>query len=127
MSNKPVLFVIGASGNIGKATLGALSAKYAEKFNIHAGVRNPGKSEELSKLPGVSVVQAEMGNDKLKETLKGVDALYIVTPGAENRAPLTLATAQAAKVAGVKFLLVVSVATAELKNTIFGRQLSEID
>ena len=127
MSNKPVLFVIGASGNIGKATLGALSAKYAEKFNIHAGVRNPGKSEELSKLPGVSVVQAEMGNDKLKETLKGVDALYIVTPGAENRAPLTLATAQAAKVAGVKFLLVVSVATAELKNTIFGRQLSEIE
>ena len=73
-------------------------------------------------------MQAEMGdNEKLVETFKGVDTLFIVTPGTENRAALTIATAKAAKSAGVKHLVVVSVATAELTDTVFGRQLSEIE
>ena len=123
---KPVIFVIGASGNIGAATVQALSSKHADKFDIRAGVRNPDKADKL-KLPGVTVVKAEMGTADLKETLKGVDALYIVTPGVENRASLTVATAEAAKEAGVKFLLVVSVLTYQLTDTIFGRQLTEIE
>ena len=77
---KPVVFVIGASGNVGSATIQALSTKYADKLEIRAGVRNPDKADKI-KLPGVTIVQAEMGaKDKLKETLKGVDALFIVTP-----------------------------------------------
>ena len=124
---KPVIFVIGASGNIGTATVSVLSAKYSDKFDIRAGVRNPEKADKL-KLPGVSVVQAQMGDkDKLKETLKGVDALYIIAPGTENRADLVIATAEAAKEAGVKFLLVLSVSTADLTDTIFGRQLHEVE
>ena len=124
---KPVVFVIGASGNVGSATIQALSTKYADKLEIRAGVRNPDKADKI-KLPGVTIVQAEMGaKDKLKETLKGVDALFIVTPGAENRAPLSIATAEAAKEAGVKFILAVSVPTVGLTDTIFGRQLSELE
>ena len=65
--------------------------------------------------------------DQLKEPLKGVDVLFIVTPGAEDRAPLTIKTAEAAKEAGVKFILVVSVPTVILPDTIFGKQLSEIE
>ena len=124
---KPVVFVIGASGNVGSATIQALSTKYADKLEILAGVRNPDKADKI-KLPGVTIVQAEMGaKDKLTETFKGVDALFIVTPGAENRAPLSIATAEAAKEAGVKFILAVSVPIASLTDTIIGRQLSELE
>ena len=124
---KPVVFVIGASGNIGSATIQALSTKYVNKLEIRAGVRNPEKADKI-KLPGVTIVQAEMGaKDKLKETLKGVDALFIVTPGVKNRAPLAIATAEAAKEAGVKFILVVSIPTISLKHTIFGKQFIDLE
>lgn len=125
---KPVVFVIGASGNIGEATVQSLVAKYSDKVEIRAGVRNPEKADKLKTVPGLTVVQATMGDkENLKATLRGVDALYIVTPGAQNRTHLTVATAEAAKDAGVKHLLVVSVNIARLANTTFGGQFSEIE
>ena len=125
---RPVVLVIGASGYIGVATVAALAAKYADKVEVRAGVRNPEKADKLKAIGGVSVVQATMGDkENLKSALKGVDSLYIVTPGAKDRAPLTIATAEAAKEAGVKFLLVVSVPTANLTDTVFGAQLSEVE
>ena len=124
---KPVVFVIGASGNIGQATIQALSSKYADKLEIRAGVRNPDKADKL-KLPGVTIVQAQMGDkDTLINTFKGVDALYIVTPGAKNRVALTIPTAEAAKEAGVKFILVVSIPTVNHTDTIFGQQFNKIE
>ena len=124
---KPVVFVIGVSGNIGQATIQALSSKYADILEIRAGVRNPDKADKL-KLPGVTIVQAQMGDkDTLINTFKGVDALYIVTPPTENRAALAIHTAEAAKVAGVKFILVVSSPAVSHTDTIFGKQLSEIE
>ena len=126
--SKPVIFVIGATGSIGSATLQALSSKYAGKFDIRAGVRNPDKADKLRGLAGVTVVQATQGDkDNLVGVFKGVDALYIVAPGVENRAELIIGTAEAAKAAGVKFLLVLSVPTADLTDTIFGRQLNETE
>jgi uncharacterized protein YbjT (DUF2867 family) len=126
--SKPVVFVFGASGNIGSATVTALAAKYGDKLEIRAGVRNPDKAADKLKIPGVTVVKADMGGDKasLVSALKGVDALYIVTPGVENRAPLTIATGEAAKEAGVKYLLVVSVPTVN-RDILFGHQLKEIE
>ena len=126
--SKPVIFVIGATGNIGSATLQALSSKYAGQFDIRAGVRNPDKADKLRGLAGVTVVQATQGDkDNLVGVLKGVDALYIIAPGTENRAELVIKTAEAAKAAGVKFVLVLSVPTANLTDTIFGRQLNEVE
>ena len=125
---KPVVFVIGASGSIGAATVWSLAAKYSHEVEIRAGVRNPEKADKLKTIPGLTIVQATMGDkENLKTTLRGVDALYIVTPGVQNRTHLTVATAEAAKDAGVKHLLVVSVNIARLANTIFGGQFSEIE
>uniref|UniRef100_A0A1X7U149 NmrA-like family domain-containing protein 1 n=1 Tax=Amphimedon queenslandica TaxID=400682 RepID=A0A1X7U149_AMPQE len=125
MAGKPVVLVAGASGNIGAATVSVLAEKYADKVEIRAGARNPDK---IPARPNVTVVKAVMGDkDQLKEPLKGVDVLYIVTPGAEDRAPLTIRTAEAAKEAGVKFILVVSAPTVILPDTVFGKQLSEIE
>ena len=125
---KPVVFVIGASGSVGSATVQALSAKYADKVEIRAGVRNPDKADKLKTIAGVSIVQAEMGaKDELVGTFTGVNALYIVTPGVENRAELAVATAEAAKEAGVKHVVVVSVPSADLPDTVFGRQFKPIE
>jgi uncharacterized protein YbjT (DUF2867 family) len=122
--SKPVVFVFGASGNIGSATVTALAAKYGDKLEIRAGVRNPDKAADKLKIPGVTVVKADMGGDKasLVSTLKGVDALFIVTPGnVENRVKLVMAAAEAGKEAGVKFLLLLGM-TGMTCDTIFSRQ-----
>ena len=54
---KPVVLVIGASGNIGLATLQVLSTKYADKVEIRAGVRDPEKADKVKAIGGVNVVQ----------------------------------------------------------------------
>ena len=59
-----------------------------------------------------------MGDEKLEQVLSGVDTLYIVTPGAENRAALTVSSAELAKKAGVKHIAVVSIPTANLTDTV---------
>ena len=61
---KPVVFVIGASGDVGSATVQALSAKYSDKVEIRAGVRNPDKADKLKVrqliyLPSVAVNMME--------------------------------------------------------------------
>ena len=119
--SKPVVFVIGASGNVGSATIQALAAKYASRVEIRAGVRNPDKADKLKSIPNVSVVKAEMGTAELENTLKGVHSLFIVTPGVINRAALTIATAESAKKAGVNHQLIVSIPTADKKGYNFRR------
>ena len=126
--SKPVIFVIGATGDVGTTTLQALSNKYAGMFDIRAGVRNPDKADKLKDMAGVTLVQATQGDkDNLVGIFKSVDALYIVTPATENRAELVIKTAEAAKLAGVKFLLVLSVTTADLTDSILGRKFKEIE
>ena len=125
--SKPVVLVIGATGNVGSATIKILSAKYAERVDIRAGVRNPDKAEKLKSLAGVTVVKAEMGSTELETTLRGVNTLFIVTPGVENRPELAIATASSAKKAGVKHQVIVSVLTADNLDTIFGKQFHKLE
>ena len=125
--SKPVVFVIGASGSIGSATVSALSSKYQDIVEIRAGVRNPDKADHLKSLPGVSVVKATMGDEDLVNVFKGVDRLYIVTPTAENRAALTISTAESAKKAGLKHIAVVSGLAMKFPETLFGSQFSEVE
>ena len=125
--SKPIVFVIGASGNVGSATVQVLAEKYASKVEIRAGVRNPDKADRLKAIAGISVVKAEMGSAELKSTLQGVDTLFIVTPGAENRAELVISTAKSAKEAGVKHQVLVSALIADRQDILFGRQFTEIE
>ena len=124
-----MVFVIGASGNVGVATVTTLSEKYADRVEVKAGVRNPDadKASKLKALPNVEVVQATMGDSSLVSVLSGVTTLYIVTPSAENRAQLTISTAEFAKQAGVKHIAVVSVPSADFTDTTFGRQFNELE
>ena len=91
--SKAVIFVIGATGKVGTATVTSLSAKYADKIDIRAGVHNLEKAEKLKAVPNVTVVHATIGVSNLVGILTGVSTLYIVTPGMENRVELVIKTA----------------------------------
>ena len=75
------------------------------------------------------MVQADLGNPAtLPAALAGVDAVFIVTPGAENRAELAAAGVSAAKAAGVGSIAVVSVTSmAEKSDLLFKRQFTPIE
>ncbi|XP_028403076.1 uncharacterized protein LOC114525829 [Dendronephthya gigantea] len=126
--SKPIVFVIGSSGNVGKATINALSINFGRKLDIRAGVRRPESVSDFKHLTGVTVVKAEMGQcEALLGLFKGVKALLIVTPGTGNRAELVGKTAEAAKSAGVDYIVVISGTTAEKPDTILGKQLCEVE
>eukprot|EP00118_Oscarella_pearsei_P001024 m.311823 g.311823 ORF g.311823 m.311823 type:complete len:296 (+) comp157351_c0_seq1:74-961(+) len=126
--SKSIVFVMGTSGFIGRATVKLLSAKYADKLDIRAGVRAPEKAATLQGLPGVTIVQADMGKRaELATILASVDAAFIATPGHGDRVQLVTNAAEAAKDAGVKFLLVLSGLLAELTDTLIGKQQNEME
>ena len=82
----------------------------------------------MKALPGVTVVKATQGDkEKLIDIFKGVTVLFIVTPTTKNRAELAIKTAEAAKDAGVQHLLVMSVPTDGITDTIIGKQFCKIE
>ena len=118
------VIVIGSSGYIGKATLAALTSRHAGKVQAFAGVRNPDRFDTMDK---VEAVQADMGDKAaLAEALKGFDSAFLVVPGHENRTELAINGIEAAKAAGLKFLLVLSVLTSGT-DSIFGKQFKPIE
>lgn len=114
------MFVIGATGQVGTATLSSLSAKYADKVEIRAGVRNLEKADKLKAIPNVTVVQATMGDSSLVDVLSGVSTLFINSPPARERTQLITSTAEYAKQAGVKHISFVGVLAADYLDHIFG-------
>jgi uncharacterized protein YbjT (DUF2867 family) len=96
---------------------------------FHVGVRDvkAAKSVELAKHPGLVVGNADMSKpDTVAEFAKGQDVVLLVTPGAENRTELTKNAADAAKKAGAKHIVVVSLTTTDTA-TIFGKQFTPIE
>lgn len=75
------------------------------------------------------MVQADLGSpETLPAALDGVNAVFIVTPGAENRTDLATAGITAAKTAGVGSIVVVSVTSmAEKGDLLFKRQFTPIE
>lgn len=124
---KPVVFVIGATGQVGSVTLRNLAAKYVDRVVIRAGARKTEKADKIKSLAGVALVQATMGDGELVKILEGVDVLLIVTPSTKDQAALAVSTAQFAKSAGAKHIAVVSVLVADLTDTVIGRQFMEIE
>lgn len=108
----------------------ALSAKYGKTLDIRVGVRIPGKAKSLKTLAGVTVFQAELGNkDRLKKLFNDVISVYIISSEYDvgMRAQLVIATAEAAKEAGAKHILIYSLVAAQRPDTIFGNQYSKIE
>jgi len=122
---QPVIFVTGANGSCGSATVRHLQNKGVKIF---AGVhRDDDKCCE--KLQGLNYtkVQIDGENKNLSDSFKGVDGLLIVPPQTENRAEICLNYVNSAVQANVKFLALISLTLADTKNLIVSEQWSKIE
>ena len=117
------VMVLGSTGNVGQATLHYLVEKHASTCEIQAGTRDP---RRLTPLPGVKAVAATI-HDPQESWLRPLDTLILITPGNDSRVPSTIKMATAATKAGVSHVVVVSVITADLTDTVFGEQFEQIE
>jgi uncharacterized protein YbjT (DUF2867 family) len=118
--------VVGASGLVGRATLSSLEVFSSLPIKVKAISRDP------SKLPGLSShVEAVAGDFAdgagLATALKGVSIALLVTPGAQDRTQLMVNAIQAAKEAGVRTLVIISVPSVAKPESIFGSQMLPIE
>ena len=120
--------VIGSSGYVGLATIKCLS-KYSKTFNILAGVRelDSTKNDALN-LPGVTLIHANM-NDKesMITSLNSVDCAFIVTPNDIERVTLVKNAIDACQEASISQMIILSIPSATVPNTVYGDQFNAIE
>jgi uncharacterized protein YbjT (DUF2867 family) len=96
------ILITGANGTIGTATVRALRAAGAE---VRAGLRSPEKGGLLREL-GADIVPFDLSAPAtLRSALDGVERMLLITPFVEHATELVTAAVEAAKEAGVSFLL----------------------
>ena len=125
---KHELLVLGASGNVGAATIRSLAA-YSKEYIIRAGVRDisSAKNAPLA-ATGAKLVAANMANPKaLVTVLNGVKVVFVVVPPTADRATLSIGAIKACKDAGVQHVVVVSGMSADKVGTIFADQFTAIE
>jgi NAD(P)H dehydrogenase (quinone) len=128
---KPVITVLGSSGQVGSAIVHSLSSLHSDKVLIKACTRHPEKAFGLVNLPAVEVIQADMGASDIVEIIKPFNSAsaFIVTPGDnENTAAIVGRAAQSCKAAGVQNVAVISDGFADVADScIFGRQAKAVE
>ena len=112
------IFVSGASGTTGQATVQGLLAKGAK---VIAGVHSPEKAGPIETL-GASVRAFDLADvSAMTEAIRGAVGLYLVTPVSEQTEALTRAMVEAAKVAGVNYVVKLSGLDADKADVAFAR------
>jgi uncharacterized protein YbjT (DUF2867 family) len=92
------IFVSGATGVTGRATVRALLAKGAK---VVAGVHSSEKASALAALGAIAKPFDLAKVDAMADAMRGADGLYLVTPASERTEALTWAMLEAAKSAGI--------------------------
>lgn len=96
------IVITGATGTIGQEVARAL---IAAKEDVRIVARDPSKVSELQKL-GAEVVKGDLDDRaSLEEAFKGAERLFLLTGFIENCVPQVKAALEAAKAAGVRFVL----------------------
>jgi len=123
--------VLGASGPTGSAVCKYLST-HARATKIVGAMRDPTseKARELGSTlgPNVSFVRADLAiPDTVAAAVTGADIVFVNVPATQNRAELAIRGVEAARLAHAKHIVVLSVLTADLPQTIFGAQFQQIE
>ncbi|XP_065829167.1 NAD(P)H azoreductase-like [Oscarella lobularis] len=127
------VFVLGAGGNVGSSTVKSFYATYGDKLKIFGGARDPEKAAKAAGFDSLAASNVQFvktdirDKGQLIEAFQGVKSLFIVTPEHENRAELAINAAEAAKAAQVDHVIILSIPTSVLPNTILGRQFGAIE
>jgi len=124
-SRKKVI-VIGSEYHVAKATLLALAAIHDDTVQAFAGTED--KLANSFDLEGIETVQVDLkDNASLARSLEGFDAAYIVVPGHSRGVQMTLNGIEAAKDAGVKFVLLLSVMKSGVDETTFAKEFKPVE
>jgi len=122
--SKPTIFITGSTGNVGQSTFEHLDRK---NFNVKVGVYNVEKGKKFKDM-GVEVHEIDFRKkDTLLKAFKGVDRLFIIPPGTEDRGKLAMNAIEAAKEVGVKFIALFSVVRAEERRILFQKQFADAE
>jgi uncharacterized protein YbjT (DUF2867 family) len=107
-----MIAVIGATGNTGRATIMELKALGENPLCI---VRNPDKAREVLSADATTAVAEITDKPALEKALKGCDSVFMVTGHAPQVAEQQIGIIEAAKVAGVGYVVKVSGGKAVVK------------
>jgi uncharacterized protein YbjT (DUF2867 family) len=102
------ILVTGATGTVGSQVVKKLAEIGA---NVRAAVRSTSKAEKLS---GVEVVEFDLNKpETVQSAFTGIDKLFLATPLVANMVELDATSLEAAKKAGVKHIVRLSVMGAD--------------
>jgi len=102
------IVILGSSGHVGTATLKAL--ELYPKLDIRVGCRDVTKFHSLP--ANFRVVYADMNNiPSLEQALMGATSVFIIPPPSEDRAALAMNAINAAVIARVPHVLLMSIAS----------------
>lgn len=129
-STRPVFGIFTGSSNTGMATIRAL-AKYRDRILIRAAVFTASKAAAVKAAGAEEVITGvDMTKpDTLKPFVAGLTKLFIAPAPTAERGDREKAVVQAAKAAGVKQLVIISVpgaSTADAKSIQFARQFGSL-
>lgn len=126
---KSRVVLIGTTGYVGTATVKVLASQYESSADVVAVTRDPATAASKGIAgPNVSVVAGGLDDPKgLVPTLQNATSAFVITPGHIDRTQLAINGVNAAKEAGVPHIVVISVSTSGINDTIFGRQFDELE
>lgn len=119
------IVITGATGTIGQEVAQALLAK---KADLRVVVRDPSKVKDLAEA-GAEVVAADLDDAaSLERAFQGAERLFLLTGFVENCVPQVTNAVEAAKKAGVRFILRMSAAGADASSPMsLGRHHGEAE
>ena len=126
------IFITGASGQTGIHVLKHLSTKAGDRFEICAGVYSEKQGEvescvkECCANAKICPIDAD-DVESLTQAFRDVDDLFIVPTATDYKVSHARNYIRAAKLANVKFVLLLSMTGAEDRNYLFADQFSDIE
>lgn len=122
------ILVLGSTGYIGKATVGALVEGKAEK--VFAGMRDESKAKDAGFGEGVKVVKVDQGNaEDVAKVVKEnhIKRVFVIPPGHAERTKIGINAIKGAKKGGAHFVALLSVLSAPYEGTIFADQFIPVE
>ncbi len=112
------VLVTGATGTVGSEVVKQLSAA---GVSVRAAIHSPEKRDRI-KGKGIETVRFDYENPlTMREALKGIDKLYLLTPVAKNMVELVKSVTSEAKTAGIRHIVRQSAFGSQLEETLLQR------
>lgn len=100
------ILVTGSTGTVGKGVVEQLAAAGAR---VRAAVQATSKTDAITRVGAEPVVMNFNDGDSIRAALEGVEKAFLLTPVVQNHIEVSSTFIQAAKAAGLKYLVKLSV------------------